>query len=47
MSSTSDVELELAKLKGQISGGTAPQAIPAAGSTADATPAVPVERDEA
>jgi phage shock protein A len=33
LSSTSDVELELAKLKGQVTGGAAPQAIPAAGST--------------
>jgi phage shock protein A len=47
MSSTSDVELELAKLKGEISGGAAPQAIPAAGSTTETTPGVPAEHDEA
>jgi phage shock protein A len=39
MSAGSDVELELAKLKGQLPAGSAPQAIAGTATTPDATPA--------
>jgi len=48
MSSQSDVELELARLKGEIGGGKAPDAIeasPAAGAPAEATPAEPAKTE--
>ena len=46
LSSTSDVELELAKLKGQVTGGAAQQAIPAGGA-AETPAALPADHDQA